>query len=60
MEKGCAWRCCMRDDLGEAKKLAEWIEKAFSPVEMIVNMTGPVLGINTGPGALALCGYLEG
>jgi len=26
---------------------------------LIVNITGPVLGINTGPGALALCGYLE-
>jgi fatty acid-binding protein DegV len=26
---------------------------------MIVNITGPVLGINTGPDALALCGYYE-
>jgi len=24
-----------------------------------VNITGPVLGLNTGPGALALCGYAE-
>jgi fatty acid-binding protein DegV len=24
-----------------------------------VNITGPVLGIHTGPGALALCGYAE-
>jgi hypothetical protein len=24
-----------------------------------VNITGPVLGMNTGPGALALCGYAD-
>ena len=46
--------------LEEAQKLAEGIEKEFRPVELIVSITGPVLGINTGPGALALCGYLEG
>mgnify|MGYP000847102515 CR=1 FL=1 len=43
--------------LGEAEKLADRITKEFSPQELIINMTGPVLGINTGPGALALCGY---
>ncbi len=48
------------DALEEAQKLAERIEKAYSPTELIINMTGPVLGINTGPGALALCGYVEG
>lgn len=46
--------------LEEAQKLAAWIKDEFHPVEMIVNITGPVLGINTGPGALALCGYREG
>ena len=46
--------------LEEAQKLAERIEKEFNPVELIVNITGPVLGVNTGPGALALCGYFEG
>jgi DegV family protein with EDD domain len=45
--------------LEEAQKLAERIQNEFNPVEMIINITGPVLGINTGPGALALCGYLE-
>ncbi len=41
----------------EAEKLAERIREEFRPVELLVNITGPVLGINTGPGALALCGY---
>jgi DegV family protein with EDD domain len=47
------------DALEEAQKLAEQIKKEFDPVELIINITGPVLGINTGPGALALCGYVE-
>ncbi|MDY6846294.1 MAG: DegV family protein [Chloroflexota bacterium] len=45
--------------LEEAQKLAEKIKEEFDPVELIINITGPVLGINTGPGALALCGYTE-
>lgn len=45
--------------LEEAQKLVERINKEFNPVELLVNITGPVLGINTGPGALALCGYAE-
>jgi len=40
--------------------LAEQIKAEFDPVELIINITGPFLGINTGPGALALCGYAEG
>jgi DegV family protein with EDD domain len=48
------------DALEEAQKLAEQIKEEFDPVELIINITGPVLGINTGPGALALCGYTEG
>jgi DegV family protein with EDD domain len=43
----------------EASALAERIKKEFNPVEMIVNITGPVMGIHTGPRALALCGYTE-
>jgi len=43
----------------EAEALAERIRTEFNPVELLVNITGPVLGINTGPGALALCGYSE-
>lgn len=44
----------------EAEALAERIRSACNPMELLVNITGPVLGINTGPGALALCGYAEG
>jgi DegV family protein with EDD domain len=43
----------------KAKDLAERIATDYNPVELIVNITGPVLGANTGPGALALCGYTE-
>ncbi len=43
--------------LEEAQKLAEQIREQFNPKELLINITGPVLGINTGPGALALCGY---
>lgn len=46
--------------LDEAGRLAERIRKEFNPVELLINITGPALGINTGPGALALCGYAEG
>ncbi|MBG0770081.1 MAG: DegV family protein [Anaerolineaceae bacterium] len=45
--------------LEEAQKLVDRINKEFNPVELLVNITGPVLGINTGPDALALCGYAE-
>lgn len=48
------------NDLDEAQKLAERIREEFNPKELLINITGPVLGINTGPGALALCGYAEG
>jgi fatty acid-binding protein DegV len=43
----------------KAEALAERIRAKYNPLELLVNITGPVLGINTGPGALALCGYAE-
>ncbi|NMC15260.1 MAG: DegV family protein [Chloroflexi bacterium] len=43
----------------EAQKLAQRVREELSPVELFIQLTGPVLGINTGPGALALCGYSE-
>ncbi len=46
--------------LEKAEELAERIRKEYNTVELLINITGPVLGINTGPGALALCGYTEG
>jgi len=45
--------------LEEAEELAERIRREFAPAELLINITGPVLGINTGPRALALCGYAE-
>jgi len=44
----------------EAEALAERIRAEYNPIELLQNITGPVLGINTVPGALALCGYAEG
>ncbi len=41
----------------EASALADRMRSELGPAELIINMTGPVLGVNTGPGALALCGY---
>ena len=45
--------------LPEAEALAERIQREYSPEELIINITGPVLGINTGPSALALSGHTE-
>ena len=45
--------------LADAKALADRIKKEYDPQELLVNITGPVLGIHTGPRALALCGYTE-
>jgi DegV family protein with EDD domain len=47
------------DVLDEAEALAARIQQELDPVELLINVTGPVLGINTGPGALALAGYSE-
>ncbi len=44
----------------EAQALAERIKAELNPVELQVNITRPVLGIHTGPRALALCGYADG
>lgn len=44
---------------GEAEKLVQRIKDEFHPVETMTSITGPVLGINTGPRALALAGYYE-
>jgi len=43
----------------EAQELADRISETFHPAELLINITGPVLGINTGHGALALCDYSE-
>lgn len=43
----------------DAQSMAERVQAEFSPMELLINITGPVLGINTGPRAIALCGYAE-
>lgn len=43
----------------EAMRLAERIREEYNVLELVVNTTGPVLGINTGPRALALSGYID-
>jgi len=43
----------------DAEKVAERIEDEYSPAELLVEITGPVLGVHTGPGAIALAGYTE-
>lgn len=45
--------------LDEAQAIAARICLTYAPKELLINITGPVLGINTGPRALALCGYTE-
>jgi len=43
----------------EAQALAEKIRGEFHPDELIIQIVSPILGVHTGPRALALCGYSE-
>jgi fatty acid-binding protein DegV len=43
----------------DAKQVAERIEREHAPIELLTDITGPVLGVHTGPRAIALCGYSE-
>jgi DegV family protein with EDD domain len=45
--------------LEEAQALADRIRRDFSPREIFISIVSPVLGVHTGPRALALCGYNE-
>jgi fatty acid-binding protein DegV len=45
--------------LDDAVALAERVRQEYQPVDLLLNITGPVLGLHTGPRALALCGYME-
>ena len=42
-----------------AERIAERIRREFAPAELLLNITGPVLGVHTGPRAVALAGYTE-
>lgn len=43
----------------EARALAERVKAEHSPKELFISYASPVLGVHTGPLALALCGYAE-
>jgi len=43
----------------EAKALAARIKEEYDPAEIIISIVSPVLGVHTGPRAVAICGYTE-
>jgi DegV family protein with EDD domain len=45
--------------LPEAQALAERVQREYAPKELFISIVSPVLGVHTGPRALALCGYTE-
>jgi DegV family protein with EDD domain len=45
--------------LPEAEALAERIRSQYTPEELFISIVSPVLGVHTGPRAVALCGYCE-
>jgi DegV family protein with EDD domain len=47
------------DALDDAKALAEKVVAELKPIELIIELTSPVLGVHTGPNAIALSGYSE-
>ena len=45
--------------LDEAKELAARGKEEFNHKEIFISIVSPILGVHTGPKALALCGYAE-
>ncbi len=45
--------------LPEAQEIADRVQREYAPKELIISIVSPVLGVHTGPRALALCGYSE-
>jgi DegV family protein with EDD domain len=45
--------------LTEAEALVERIKAEYVPYEIFISIVSPVLGVHTGPRALALCGYSD-
>ncbi len=43
--------------LDEAEQLAAFIKETYKPIELFISIVSPVLGVHTGPKALAICGY---
>ncbi len=47
------------DALKEAQEIKDRIRQEFCPEELILGIVSPILGVHTGPGAIAICGYTE-
>jgi DegV family protein with EDD domain len=47
------------DALPEAQALADQVQREYHPQELFIRIVSPVLGVHTGPRAIALCGYSE-
>ena len=45
--------------LEEAEEIKDRIQGEFQPEELVLGIVSPVLGVHTGPGAVAICGYTE-
>ena len=45
--------------LEEAQELAEKVREEYKPVDLFIQIVSPILGVHTGPGAIALCGYSD-
>jgi DegV family protein with EDD domain len=45
--------------LEEAEELAQKVREEYAPKELFISIVSPVLGVHTGPRAVALCGYTE-
>lgn len=43
--------------LEEAEELAQKVREEYNPKELFISIVSPVLGVHTGPRAVALCGY---
>jgi DegV family protein with EDD domain len=41
----------------DAERLAERVRREHEPLELMIRIVSPVLGVHTGPRAVALCGY---
>jgi len=45
------------DTRDDAERFAERIRREYNPAELLISVTSPMMGVHTGPGAMALCGY---
>jgi DegV family protein with EDD domain len=41
----------------EAEAFADRMRRKYRPVELQIGVTSPMMGVHTGPGAMAFCGY---